>query len=125
MDKYLYPTHPVLCFFPGPYECGNNHFLTNIISNFLTRYDKVYIYSPSLHPDLYKKLNNCFSNYIPIFIIPNTLNEEDFYVVIDELVSSKDFEKSDTKTETYEPKEKLNFPQEHEDGGIIILDDLN
>ena len=46
-------------------------------------------------------------------------------MVIDEIVINKDFEKSDTEIETYESIELLKFPQEYEDGGIIILDDLN
>ena len=65
------------------------------------------------------------SNYIPIQIIPNILNEEDIDVVIDELVNNKDFEKSNTEIETYESIEEIKFPQEYDDGGIIILDDLN
>ena len=67
----------------------------------------------------------CFSNYIPIHIIPNNLNEEDIDLVIEEIVNKKDFEKSDTEIETYESIEELKFPQEFDDGGIIILDDLN
>ena len=46
-------------------------------------------------------------------------------IVIDKIVNNTDFEKSDTEIETYESKEELNFPQEHEDGGIVTLDDLN
>ena len=37
----------------------------------------------------------------------------------------KTLEKSDTEIETYESIEELKFPQEYEDGGIIILDDLS
>ena len=42
-----------------------------------------------------------------------------------ERVNNKDFEKSDSEKETYESTEELKFPQEYEDGGIIILDELN
>ena len=87
-------------------------------------YNKIFIYSTSLHQDLYQKLNKCFTNYIPIHIIPNILNEEDIDIVIEEIVNNKDFEKTDTEIETYESIEELKFPQEY-DGGIIILDDLN
>ena len=41
------------------------------------------------------------------------------------IVNTKDFEKSDTEIETYESIEELKFPQECDDGGNIILDDLN
>ena len=69
MDKFLYPTHPVRCFITGPSECGKSVFLTKSILNNINEYNKIYIYSPSLHPDLYRKLFKCYSNYIPIFII--------------------------------------------------------
>ena len=45
--------------------------------------------------------------------------------MIEELVNNKDFQKSDTEIEKYESIEELKFPQEYDDGGIIILDDLN
>ena len=108
-----------------PSECGKSVFLTNLILKIINEYDKIYIYSPSFHQDLYQKLFKCFSKYIPIHIIPNILNEEDIDVVIDAIVNNKDFEKSDTEIETHESIEELKFPQEYEDGGIIILDDLN
>ena len=125
MDKIFYPTHPVRCILTGPSECGKSVFLTNLILNIINEYDKIYIYSPSLHQDLYQKLIKCLSNYIPIHIIPNILNEDDIDIVIEEIVNNKDFKKSDTEIETYESIDELKFPQKYVDGGIIILDDLN
>ena len=125
IEKILYPTHPVRCIITGPSECGKSVFLTNLILNIFNEYDKIYIYSPSLHQDLYQKLIKCFSIYIPIHIIPNILNEEDIDVVIEEIVNNKDFQKSDCERETYESIEELIFPQEYENNSIIILDDLN
>ena len=124
MDKILYPTHPVRCIITGPLNVGKSVFLTNLYLNTINDYDKIYIYSPSLHQDLYQKLFKCFGNYIPIRIIPNNLNEEDIEVVIEEIDINKDFEKSDTEIETYESIEELKFPQEYEDGVIVILNDL-
>ena len=125
MEKDLYPTHPLRCTKTGPSECGKSVFLTNSTLNIINEYKKIYIYSPSLHQDLYQKLIECFSIYIPIHIIPNILKEEDLNVVVEEIVDSKDFEKSDTEIETYESIEDLKFPQECENNSIIILDDLN
>ena len=71
MEKYLYPNHPVRCIKTGPSECGKSVFLTNLILNIINEYEKIYIYSPSLHQDFYQKLIKCFSNYIPINKIPN------------------------------------------------------
>ena len=125
MEKFLYPTHPVRCIITGPSCSGKSVFLTNLILNIINEYDKIYIYSPSLHQDLYQKLIKCFSNYIPIHIIPNILNEEDIDIVIEEVINNKDYEKSDTEIETYDNIEELRYPQEYENNSIIILDDLN
>ena len=125
MDKYLYPTHPVRSIITAPSNVGKSIFLTILILNIIYEYEKTYIYSPSLHQDLYQKLIKCFSNYIPIHIIPNFSNEENLDVVIEEVINEKDFEKSNTEIETYESIEELKFRQEYDDGGIIILDDLN
>ena len=125
MEKFLYPTHPVRCILTGPSECGKSVFLTNLILNIVYEYDKLHIYSHSLHQGLYQKLIKCFSIYIPIHIIPNVLNEEDIDLVIDEIGKNKDFQKSDTEIETYESIEEIKFLQEYNDGGIIILDDSN
>ena len=124
-DKIFHPQHPLKCIKTGPSECGKSVFLTNLILNFINEYDKIYIYSPSLHQDLYQKLYKCFSNYIPINIIPNFLNEGDIDVVIEEIVNNKDFEKSNTEIETFESIEELKFPKENENNSIITLDDLD
>ena len=125
MEKFLYPNHPVRCIITGPSECGKSIFLTNLILNIINEYDKMYIYSTSLHQDLYQKLIKCFSNYIPIHIIPNILNEVDIDIVIEKIVDNKDLQKSDTEIETFDIIEELKFPQEHQNNSIIILDDLN
>ena len=125
MDKIFHLNHPVRSIITGPSECGKSVFLTNLILYLINEYDKIYIFSRSLHQDLYQKLIKCFSNYIPSHIIPNILNEADIDIVIDEIVNNKDFEKSNTEIQTYESIEELKYPQEYEDGGIIILDDAN
>ena len=124
-DKILYSNHPVTCIITGPSECGKSLFLTNLTLNNFNEYKKIYICSPSLHQDLYQKLIKFFSNYIPIHILPNILNEEDIDVFTEELDNNKDFEISDTEIETYESIEDLKNPQEYENNSIIILDDLN
>ena len=67
----------------------------------------------------------CFSIYIPFNIIPNILNEEGIDIVIDEIINTKDFEKTATEIETFDNIEKLRYPQEYENNSIIILDDFN
>ena len=87
-------------------------------------FEKLYIFSPS-HQDLHQKLIKCFTNYIPIIVIPNFLSEEDLDLKIDKIDDDKDFEKSEREIETYESIEEFKFPQEYEDEGVIILDDSN
>ena len=83
--------------------------LTNFILNNSNEFDKINIYSPSLHEDLYRKLFKCFSNYIPNNIFPNILDEEDIDIVIDEIVHIIDFEKTDTEIKTYEKCTKIEI----------------
>ena len=125
MNKILYPSHPCRCIITGPSNVGKSHFLTNVILNIINEYDKIYIYSPSLHQDLYQRLNICFSNYIPNHIIPNILNEEDIDIVIEEVINNKDVQKSNIEIETFDNIEGMKYPQEYENNSIIILDDLN
>ena len=73
-DQILYPQYLVRCVITSPAELGKRFFLTNLISNIINEYDKIYIYSPSLHQQLYQKLNKCFSNYVPIHIFANILH---------------------------------------------------
>ena len=64
MEKLFYPTLPVRCIKNGPGECGETVFLTNFFLNIINEYDKLHIYSPSLHHDLYqKKLNVSVNTY--------------------------------------------------------------
>ena len=124
-DKFLYANHPIRCIITGPSDCCKSVFLTNLILNIIDEYDKIKIYSPTLHQDLYQKLIKCFSNYIPIHVIPNNLNEEDIDIVVEEVVNNNVFEKSITEIETFDNIEDLKFPQEYENNSIIILGDLN
>ena len=49
MEKTLYPIKPVRCIIAGPSECGKSVFLTNLNLIIINDYNKIYIYSPSLH----------------------------------------------------------------------------
>ena len=57
MDKILYPKHPVRCIITGPSNVGKSYFFINLFLNIINEYDKIYIYSPSLHQKLYQKFN--------------------------------------------------------------------
>ena len=62
IEKILNPTHPVRFNITGPSEFGKSVFLTSLILNNINDYDKIYIYSPSLHQYLYQKVIKCLSN---------------------------------------------------------------
>ena len=79
MEIFLYPQHPFR-FFTAPPECGKSYFLTNLSIKIINEYEKLYIYSPSVHQGLCRNLNKCFRIYIPIHIISTTLNEKDIDV---------------------------------------------
>ena len=83
MEKFLYPNPPIRCIITGRSECGKSVFLTNLTLNFVNEFHKIYIYSPSLHQDLYQLLTKYFTNYVPIHIIPKNLNEADIDIVIE------------------------------------------
>ena len=125
MEKILYPKNSCRVIITGPSKSGKSYFLTNIILNIINDDDKIYIYSPSLHQDQYQRLIKCFSNYIPIYIIPNILNETDIDIVIEDIINNKDFEKSDIEIETFDNINDIKYPQDYDNNSIIILDDLN
>ena len=125
MEKYFHPSQPLRSIICGSSSSGKSIFLTNLFLNVINDYNKIYIYSPSLHQDLYQKFLEGFNTYLPIHIIPKSLNEEDSDLVIDEIVTNKDFEKSHTEIETFDNIQELKYPQEYDDGGINILDNIN
>ena len=52
MEKFLQQTHLVRCIITGPSDCAKSVFLTKLTLNIFNEYDKIYIYSPSVHQDL-------------------------------------------------------------------------
>ena len=85
------------------------------------------IYSLPSHQELYQNLTKCFNNYIPINIIPNTINEENLGSVIEEVVNHKAFEKTEIEIETYEWIEELKNLLEYtwDSPNVLTLDELN
>ena len=99
-------------------------FLTNLILYIINEFKNKNIYSTCLHHDFCRKQIECFDIYIPKNKFPNSLNEEDTDLVIEETVNDKNLGKSDTE-KTYESIQEIKFPQQFEDGAINIVDDLN
>ena len=101
MEKLFYPPHRVPCVISGPSCGGKSVFSTNSILNIINDIEKIYIYSPSIHKHLYQKVIKCFVNYKPINILQSILYEEDFDLVIEEVINHEDFKKSNIATENY------------------------
>ena len=93
--------------------------------NKINDFEKIYMYSPYLHQDLHQKLIKSFSNYRPVIILPNNLNEEDIDEVFHEIVKDKDCEKLNTDTENHESIEGLKYLHDYEEGGKIIPNGSN
>ena len=99
MENFLYPTPSVRCNIKSTSCCGKSYFPTILNLKYIK---EIYIYSSSFLQDLYQKIFKCFSNYIPINIIPSISIKEVIGLVIGEVVSTSNFEKSDTGIETCE-----------------------
>ena len=93
LEKSFHPTDPVRCILTSPSESGKSVFLTILIFNIINYYDKIYIYSSSLHQDLYQKLFKFFSKYKSLHIISNILNGKDIDLLIEEVIMGENFEK--------------------------------
>ena len=128
MEKILYPSDSVRAIITGPSNSGKTYFLTNLILKIIDDFHKIYIYSPSLHQDLYQKLIKCFNAFLPLHVIQNILNEDisidDLDCVIEDILNDEEFQSSEIEIQTYDSIEELKYPQDYEEG-IIILDDLN
>ena len=68
---------------------------------------------------------NFFGNFRLDHILPSVINEEDIVLVIDEIVIKRGYEKTDTERETYESIKELKFPQDYDDGKLVIWEYLN
>ena len=78
-----------------------------------------------LYIKIYFKKIKSSSNCIQLNIFPSIINDKGIVLVIDEIFNDKDFEQSGTEIENFNSIEEVKHPQEYEDGGVIILDDLN
>ena len=126
MNNFLNPTDPVRYIITGPSECGTSVFVTNLIIDNIKEFEKISIYSPSVHQELSQKSIKCFQKHtIPIDIKPNKIIIKDIDLVTDETIKDEDFEQSGTEMETFDSIEELKHPQKNEDGSVNILYDWN
>ena len=94
IEKYLYPKYPVRCIISGKSSSGKSTLLFKILLNIINDFDKILIFSPTIHQPIYQKLIKCFENFLPSNIIQNILKEgislEKLDEVIEEIIKDED-----------------------------------
>ena len=131
MEKYLYPEPPVRCIISGKSASGKSTLLFKILFNIINDFDKIFIYSPTIHQPVYRTIIKCFNNFLPLNIIQNILREgiplDEMDKTIEEIINDEDFESSHIECESYEDINELKNPQDYDSNihNVIILDDLS
>ena len=131
MEKYLYPKSPVRCIISGESASGKSNLLFKILFNIINDFDKIFIYSPTIHQPVYRTMIKCFNNSLPLNIIQNILREgiplDELDKTIEEIINNEDFKSSHIVCESYENIDELKNPQDYDSNihNVIILDDLN
>ena len=55
MEKILYPEIPIRCIISGKSNSGKSTLLFKILFNIINNFDKIFIYSPTIHQQIIKK----------------------------------------------------------------------
>ena len=131
MEKILYPEIPVRCIISGKSNSGKSTLLSKILFNIINDFDKIYIYSPTIHQTNYQKIIKCFQSFLPLNVIDNILQAdidlEELDDVIEEIKQDEDFVSSEIEIEFYDNINEMRDANEYDSDkhNIIILDDLS
>ena len=131
IEKYLHPEKPIRCIISGKSASGKSTLLFKILFNIINEFDKILIFSPTIHQPTYNTIIKCFNNFLPLNVIQNILKEQipldELDTTIEEIFNDEDFESSHIERESYDNIDELKDPQEYESDihTVIILDDLN
>ena len=119
------------CIISGKSASGKSTLLFKILFNIINEFDKILIFSPTIHQPTYKTIIKCFNSFLPLNVIRNILKEQtpldELDITIEEIINDEDFESSHIECESYDNIDELKDPQEYESDipTVIILDDLN
>ena len=131
MEKLLYPEKPIRCIISGKSASGKSTLLFKILFDIITDFNKIFIYSPTIHQPVYQTLIKCLESFIPLNVIKNVLelkiSLEELQPLIEEIINEEDFESSQIECESYDNIDELKNAQEYDPykHNVIILDDLN
>ena len=131
MEKYLYPEPPVRCIISCKSASGKSTLLFKILFNIINKFDKIFIYSPTIHQPVYRTILRSFNNFLPLNVIQNIFREgiplDELDKTIEEIINDEDFESSHIECESHENIDELKNPQDYDPNihNVIILDDLN
>ena len=124
IEKLLYPQIPIRVIISGKSASGKSTLLLKILFNIINEFDKIYIFSPTIHQPTYQKLIKSFQNFLPLNVIQNILKEkiplDDLDNTIEEIINHEDFEQSHIECESYENIDELKNAQEY-DSEISIM----
>ena len=98
MEKRLYPKPPVRCITSGKSASAKSILLFTIFFNIINDFDKIFIYSPTIHQPVYWTFIKCPNNFLPLEVIQNILREgiplDELDRTIEETINDEDFESS-------------------------------
>ena len=127
----MYPSKPLRCIISGKTASRKRTLLFKIPLNIIIEFDKIYIFSPTIHQPTYQKILKCFQSFMPLnaiyYIIQEDIPLEELDNVVEVIVNDERVISSEIEIEPYDNIDELKDATEfHSDkNNIIILDDLS
>ena len=129
MEKHLYAEKHLKTILSGKTDSGISTLLFKILFNIINDFDKIYIFSPTIHQPSYQKIIKCFNSFLLLNVIQNILKDkiplDELDNIIEEFINDGSFEQSHIECESYENIDELKNAQEYESDihNVIIFDD--
>ena len=127
MEKLLNLEIPIRCIISGESNSGKSTLLFKLLFKIINDFDKINIYSPTIHQLNYQKIIKCFQSFLPLNIIDNILEDdislEELDGVIEVIITDEDFVSSEVEIEAYDNLNELKNATEYdfEKHNVIIL----
>ena len=131
MENDLYLESPVRCIISGKSAIGKSTLLVTLLFIIIDDFDKIFIYSPTIHQPVYRTKIKSFNIFFPLNVIQNILREniplDELDKRIEEIITHEDFRSSHLECESYENIDKIKNAQDYDSDihNVIILNHLN